>query len=76
MKRDAANHVFNFTCITVFTFKEPDPETGKPLCMITGLLDGDGNELPPFWITCNLLVSVGKGAELAMLMWEAKSEGE
>jgi hypothetical protein len=76
-KRTQAGLAFNYNCQTEFHLKEPnnDPVTTKPLATVTGMVDTEGNTLPPFIVTCATLESMGKAAKIAMAMWE-KQRGE
>jgi hypothetical protein len=73
-KRNGLGNAFNFNCQTEFYLAPPenDPVTTKPLATVTGLVDINGRELPPFIVTCNTLESMGKAAKIAMAMWESR----
>ncbi len=77
MKRTIKGDAFNYNCQTEFHLKEPnnDPVTTKPLATVTGLVDTEGNTLPPFIVTCATLESMGKAAKIAMAMWEIRKDG-
>lgn len=80
MLRNRSGKAFNFGAQSeaLFTPEHYDPKTSKPLVRISGLVDEQGDPIPPFLVTCNTVMSMGEGAKMAVEIWHQqgpKTEG-